>query len=401
MPVPEPLGNPLWQAVKPLVAGGWIDTDEDTVHALGNAWTHGGNTFGDALLGGGADGTVDTGQHLLNLHDSWSDSAGRLWQQQVLQIGEQVREHSQFMHLLAAHVGRFADDVAYTKQQIVDAVNRNTEVFNRVLAMPGGAGTAVAQNVINSVAGAVNDFIGAMAAQIAGRTTTGLVPAERPALDVDKDADHKYDQIGTVADVSGGISSAAAAGALITADIPPLAAVLGIVSLAGAGLAALGHGAKFVHDPSLGNGLALATDGLAIVPGVRGINAAAKATTGAEAAQATEAAGNAGARIAPANQPRVLNTSPHSWINIVRDGTATPTDGWVRIAARFSDNPVDTAYGLQAGSNALPAVDTFAGLALPSDPDGAAPTRDEILTRGTVEGFLGRVVDNLPHGRIR
>jgi hypothetical protein len=395
MPIPEP-ADPfgLWNAVKPLV-GGWIETDEDQMRSLSKAWNDGGDAFGDVLLGGGADGTVGFAQHALNLHDSWTDQAGQLWQRQILRIGDAVQVHSQLMHVLGAHVGAFADDVTYTKQQIVDTIDRNAELYGNLLAMPGGADTAAAQHVVNGLANAINGFIGAMAAQIGGRTALGVVPEERPRLDADMgstdDIDLNSDSLEGASDWASGVSSLAAAGALVTAEIPPLAAFLGLVSLAGAGVAAIGHSARFANDPSLVNGVTLATDGLAIVPGVKGI-ATAAGKGGEAAAEALEAAGKSVPGRLPAPGAAPLPESNHQWINVIRDGTATPTDGWVRVAARFSNDPVGAAYGLQAASNAVPAIPGFVGLTYSGDHS------DEAAMQGTVGSFVGRVVDNLPRG---
>lgn len=250
MAIPKPPPDyGLWPAVKPRV-GGWIESDEDAILALGDQWTNGANAF-DAVLDGGGPAGAPTVGGVGQLGGGWTDDPGRIWQSQILKVGNGVRARETDLRALAVHTRAFADDVIHAKQEITRVIVHNLDAYGTLVTMPGGADVAAQETFVAEIVRAINAFLDALAAQIAARAP-GVAAADRPTASVDKD---DLDGFGLeeFSDIAGTVSAMASAGALL---FPPAAAVL------------YGHGVEYAEDPTLANGVTVAADALGALPGV-------------------------------------------------------------------------------------------------------------------------------------
>jgi hypothetical protein len=355
MAVPEPPDTfGLWSAVRPRI-GGWIESDEDQLSALSQQWTDAGTAFHDVLLGNHVYGPVATGG-LLHLQQGWTDEAGHLWQRQILAIGQSVNSRVAEMRALAAHAAAFADDVTYAKEQIVQAIEQNIDLYGELVTLPDGADAAAQEHFVAQLAGAINGFLDSLAGSIAGRETGVTADADRPHIEGDPAAERaSWQTVSKTGDIAGMVSSTAGGVALLSVEFPPVAVLAGAVALIAGGIAVGAHSAAFAHEPSVGGAIALGTDGLALAPGVGALGAG----------------------------------------KTLLEAATEPADGWVRVASGLSHDPETLASGIQAASNFGPQVPTLASLI---QPDG--PHADDEATLGNGSGFLGRVIDNIP-ARIR
>lgn len=357
MAIPEPPATfGLWPAVKARI-GGWIESDEEAVRALGEQWTNAAAAFEGVWSGGSASGAPAS----VLAPGSWTDQAGRLWQGQILSIGRGLNARETEMRQLAAHAEAFAQDVIHAKRSIVQAIEDNLDAYGRLVTMPEGVDVAAQERFVSEIARAINTFLDDMAAQIAARKPAITAQAAQAQVDVDKGALDGFG-IDDLADAAGIVSSLASAGALI---FPPAAVALAPIALV-TGAFALGvHAVEAFQDPNGANLVTLAGDVLAVAPGAGVISAGGKTAGGV--------------------------------LNALSDAASVPAQGWVDVATglnagRYADQ---VATGLQAGSNALPQVPAAVDMLNPGDQtelDGAQSAAGSAYT-------AGRVIDVLPRLR--
>jgi hypothetical protein len=340
MPVPEPPSDfGLWPEVRDRI-GGWIATDEDAVRELGALWTEAGTTFSTAMS---RDGRPAGFVGPIPVED-WPDQAGFDWTTRRLGLGADLQTQDAQLQAIGGHAVAFADDVMYTKQEIVRTIVANLEAYGTLVTAPAGVDAGMQETFVSEIARAINVFIDQMAGLVAGRPIGVTAQPERPQVDVDTD---DLDGFGAeeLADWAGVASAVFSAGALL---FPPAALVLGGAALVTGAYAFAQHTNEAIADPSAGNIATAAGDGLALVPGVGLVVKGGDMLLSATAAGAPDLGAIAGT-------------------NAVADGFNSPAPYWMDVATQYGAeaNAAQAAGRLQAATHTVPQVPTVIDLSTP------------------------------------
>lgn len=169
MPIAEPTGSELWDAVRPRTE--WPDTDETKMEALGNSWKNAGAGF----LNVGSD--VDPPGYV---NPAWSDSAGIDFQDVHRILRRKTHNTGTDMKHLSWLADEFAFDVAYTKSNIVGLVREGDAVYASLYDLVFLPDYEQRERLVIEIANKINGFLDHMAARIAAR---GAHKAEVPLPD--------------------------------------------------------------------------------------------------------------------------------------------------------------------------------------------------------------------------
>jgi hypothetical protein len=106
MPIAEPVGSPLWNAVQGLVR--WPTANEDVTAQLGRDWDDAVAAFRYA-----ASNTKDLP------HTAWPDEVGAVFDQKIAELRDRVHRDADGMARLARITTAYGEDVGYAKGEIV------------------------------------------------------------------------------------------------------------------------------------------------------------------------------------------------------------------------------------------------------------------------------------------